>query len=125
MKERRLFKDEEAAIEHLRGNFDLSRTGTISPKPGYTPTETDMVAVRLLCTECQCAWDPVAREVRPRRFKQAGPSFCWECGNDLMIQKGGAFIYALVRDRAGVDHRVHKDCVQRAVESGDGVKEVK
>ena len=61
---------------------------------------------------------------RPRKFKDGGPSFCWHCNKQLMLMKGGVFSYGRVVDRAGVEHRVHKQCVSRVVAEGD-VKELK
>ncbi len=60
----------------------------------------------------------------PRKFKDGGPSFCWHCNKQLMLMKGGGFAFGLVRDKANVEHRVHKQCLPRAVAEGD-VKEVK
>lgn len=60
----------------------------------------------------------------PRKFKDGGVSFCWHCNKQLMLMKGGGFSYGLVVDRAGVEHRVHKQCVSRAVAEGY-VKELK
>lgn len=53
------------------------------------------------------------------------PSFCWYCMKQLQRAGGvgkGLFYYAVVED-AGGQHRVHGDCVERAV--ADGAKEVK
>ena len=55
----------------------------------------------------------------PRKFKDGGPSFCWHCNKQLMLMRGGVFSYALVVDKAGVDHRVHKACVRGVTEDGD------
>lgn len=55
-----------------------------------------------------------------RVFKNGGIPFCWHCSKQLVRIKGG-FIYALVVDPDGIEHRVHKDCVALAV--GDGIKE--
>lgn len=56
-----------------------------------------------------------------RVFKTGGVPFCWHCSRQLMRKKGG-FYFALVVDRDGIEHRVHKDCVADVI--GDGVKEV-
>lgn len=60
----------------------------------------------------------------PRKFKDGGVSFCWHCNKQLMLMKGGVFSYGRVVDKAGVEHRVHKQCLPRIVAEGD-VKEVK
>jgi hypothetical protein len=60
---------------------------------------------------------------KPRKFKDPGPSFCWECNKQLMLMRGGLFSFQLVRDRAGVEHRVHKQCLEPALQS-DGVRKV-
>lgn len=57
----------------------------------------------------------------PKKLKNGCP-LCWHCLNRLVFQKGGGFKFALVRDQLGTEHRVHLDCLARAV--GDGVKEV-
>lgn len=58
-----------------------------------------------------------------QRLRQASgsPSFCWHCMKQLHRAPGrglGLFFFALVRDRAGVEHRVHGDCVRQAEEDG-------
>lgn len=58
----------------------------------------------------------------PRLHQGAGaPSFCWHCMNQLRRAPGrglGLFFFAIVRDRDGVEHRVHGDCVRGAAEDG-------
>lgn len=54
-----------------------------------------------------------------RNFKDGGVPFCWHCSSQLVRVKGG-FLFAIVIDQSGIEHRVHKDCVSRVV--GDGVK---
>lgn len=45
------------------------------------------------------------------------PTFCWHCHKQLQRAPGrGLFYYWLVKDRDGVPHRVHGDCVERACE---------
>lgn len=56
-----------------------------------------------------------------RVFKTGGIPFCWHCSKQLMRKKGG-FYYALVEDQDGIQHRVHKDCVDDAI--GFGIKKV-
>lgn len=55
------------------------------------------------------------------RQGSGAPSFCWHCMRQLHRAPGrglGLFFFAIVRDRAGVEHRVHGDCVRLAVEDG-------
>lgn len=47
---------------------------------------------------------------------EAPPSFCWECHRQLQRAPGKGmklFYFALVRDKAGVEHRVHGICSRR------------
>lgn len=48
-----------------------------------------------------------------------GPSFCWSCNRRLMIATVGSnkghYAWSVIRDRGGVEHRVHKQCVAREV----------
>ncbi len=58
-----------------------------------------------------------------QRLRQGGgaPSFCWHCMKQLHRAPGrgqGLFFFAIVRDRDGVEHRVHGDCVRLAQEDG-------
>ncbi len=51
------------------------------------------------------------------------PSFCWHCSKQLQRARGkglGLFYFRIVVDQAGNKHRVHADCVEKAI--GDGVK---
>lgn len=46
------------------------------------------------------------------------PSFCWHCMRQLQRAPGkglGLFYANIVRDKAGIDHRVHGDCTQMAI----------
>lgn len=54
--------------------------------------------------------------------RDTGPSFCWHCRNQLMRRKGGGFIFRLVQDPMGHQHRVRQSCLPDAV--GDGIKAV-
>lgn len=52
-----------------------------------------------------------------------GPIFCWHCSRQLQRAPGkglGLVYFRTVIDRDGIGHRVHGDCVERAI--GDGVK---
>jgi hypothetical protein len=54
--------------------------------------------------------------------KEEGPTFCWHCNRQLHRAPGrglGLFYFQLVRDRVGVDHRVHDACVKHATVDGD------
>lgn len=56
-----------------------------------------------------------------KRCTNAGPSFCWQCSKQLHRAPGkglGLFYFAVVVDRQNVEHRVHGDCVERAVSDG-------
>lgn len=55
--------------------------------------------------------------------EQRGATLCWHCLKHLMWAKGGTVKFRLVIDPAGVEHRVHHECVKRVI--GDGVREVK
>lgn len=44
-----------------------------------------------------------------------GVPICWACGNQLVIKKGGGFVFRLVVDPIGHKHRVHKDCLERTL----------
>jgi hypothetical protein len=55
-----------------------------------------------------------------RTFKTGGVPFCWHCSKQLVRITGG-FIYSLVIDADGIEHRVHKQCVSMVI--GDGVRE--
>jgi len=61
------------------------------------------------------------------RQGSGAPSFCWMCNSQLQRAPGkglGLFYFELVRDRAGVEHRVHGDpCLADAI--ADGHKHVK
>lgn len=55
------------------------------------------------------------------RTGSGAPSFCWVCGNQLQRAPGkgqGLFFFNLVTDRVGVEHRVHGDCTQQAINDG-------
>lgn len=59
----------------------------------------------------------------PRRMRKGsgGPSLCWVCGNQLQRAPGkglGLFYFNLVTDRGCVEHRVHGDCTQPAIDDG-------
>lgn len=58
----------------------------------------------------------------PKMTKVSGaPSFCWHCTRQLQRapERGlGLFFAHIVQDRAGVDHRVHGDCLPIAVDDG-------
>ncbi len=56
--------------------------------------------------------------------EQRGVTVCWNCLKHLMWAKGGGVKFALVVDRAGVEHRVHGQCVRMATEGGEA-REVK
>ncbi len=64
-----------------------------------------------------------------RRMRQGSgaPTFCWQCNRQLQRAPGkglGLFYFELVRDRAGVEHRVHGfPCLDQAV--ADGAKHLK
>lgn len=64
--------------------------------------------------------------MKPLAFKGAGaPSHCWHCFKQLQRAPGkgrGLFFFFIVRDRAGVPHRVHGDCLEAVCV--DGVKTV-
>lgn len=59
----------------------------------------------------------------PARKGAGSPSFCWRCMRQLQRAPGkglGLFFFNLVRDRAGVEHRVHADaCTRAAVADGN------
>lgn len=46
-----------------------------------------------------------------------GPSFCWLCTRRLMIatvgENAGHYVWHIVRDPDGHEHRVHKQCAER------------
>lgn len=50
------------------------------------------------------------------------PSFCWVCNRQLMRAKGkglGLFYFDIVRDRDGIEHRVHRAaCLESAKQDG-------
>lgn len=55
------------------------------------------------------------------RTGSGAPSLCWHCGSQLRRAAGkgmGLFYFNLVRDRAGVEHRVHGDCTRPAMDDG-------
>ena len=55
------------------------------------------------------------------------PSFCWHCFKQLQRAPGkgkGLFYFEIVRDQAGVDHRVHGGACLRLVVA-DGVKHIR
>lgn len=60
-----------------------------------------------------------------RRMRQGSgaPSLCWMCLRQLQRAPGeglGLFYFNLVRDRAGVEHRVHGEpCTADAVKDGN------
>lgn len=67
------------------------------------------------------------RMTKVKTRKGAGaPSFCWQCNRQLMRAEGkglGLFYFAVVRDRDGVEHRVHGGtCRREAI--ADGNKDV-
>lgn len=41
-----------------------------------------------------------------------GPYYCWHCGKKLQLPH-----YAIVRDRLGHEHRVHKCCAKNAADN--------
>ena len=54
------------------------------------------------------------------------PSFCWQCRRDLTRMRGrglGEFVFVLVRDPIGHEHRVHAVCAVDAVADGAVVVE--
>lgn len=57
------------------------------------------------------------------RQGSGAPTFCWQCGRQLQRAPGkgkGLFFFELVRDRAGVEHRVHgTPCLKSAVADGN------
>lgn len=58
------------------------------------------------------------------RQATGAPSFCWHCFKQLLRAPGqgkGLFHFQLVRDRAGVEHRVHGDCVEPVTEDRHSV----
>ena len=61
------------------------------------------------------------------RQGSGAPSFCWQCNSQLQRAPGkglGLFYFELVRDRDGIEHRVHGgECLHGAV--SDGHKHVK
>ena len=50
-----------------------------------------------------------------------GSSFCWHCGRNLggHSQKPGERAWAVVADRGGAEHRVHKNCVSGSEKEGN------
>lgn len=56
-----------------------------------------------------------------RGTKADGPSFCWHCNRQLLRMGTRTFAFALVRDQAGIDHRVHGACVH-LVTADDPIK---
>lgn len=68
----------------------------------------------------------VAVSTKKLRQGSGAPSFCWHCNSQLQRAPGkgqGLFYFALVRDPAGVEHRVHgSPCLKQTV--ADGNKEV-
>jgi len=61
------------------------------------------------------------------RQGSGAPSFCWQCRRQLRRAPGkglGLFYFELVRDRDGVEHRVHASpCLEEA--EADGNKHIK
>lgn len=60
------------------------------------------------------------------RTGSGAPSLCWECLRQLRRAPGkglGLFYFEIVKDQAGVEHRVHQDCLSDAI--ADGCKHVK
>jgi hypothetical protein len=59
---------------------------------------------------------PIARQ------GTGAPSFCWQCSRQLQRAPGkgkGLFYFHLIRDRAGVEHRVHgSPCLRLAIADG-------
>jgi len=56
------------------------------------------------------------------RQGSGAPSFCWHCNRQLQRAPGkglGLFYFHLVRDAAGVQHRVHGGCVEGSVADGN------
>lgn len=56
------------------------------------------------------------------RQGSGSPTLCWYCLRQLRRAPGkglGLFYFNLVRDRDGIEHRVHGDCTEDAL--GDGV----
>lgn len=64
---------------------------------------------------------PSTPDTRAKVWRDGGVSICWHCTLQLQRVKGG-FIFDLVRDPIGNEHRVHKACVAPAL--GDGITRV-
>lgn len=65
---------------------------------------------------------PATPDSRAKIWRTGGVSLCWHCTHQLVREKGG-FIFELVRDPLGHEHRVHKACVELAI--GDGITHVR
>lgn len=67
------------------------------------------------------------KDATPRKMRKGSgaPSFCWICHRQLQRAPGkglGLFYFNLVRDRAGIEHRVHgEQCTREAVADGGKV----
>lgn len=57
----------------------------------------------------------------PKKLANGSP-LCWHCLRRLVYAKGGGFKFREVVDPLGHKHRVHIDCLEKAL--GDGVREV-
>ena len=57
--------------------------------------------------------------MKPKKFKEPGPKFCWECGKQLRSFKGVVW----TGHRDGRPRTMHKDCAKKMFPKGrDGIK---